>query len=418
MKGIAGRRKTGKVLGGLLLAAVLALPIQAGAAAQAGSVYKIVALGDSVTAGYEPAMAAQTNPTVYGYAERLKEQALFHGRAELVNDGILGLTSEGLANYTGAIEAGTAVAADAIQPGVSDPRIAKFASGIAQAKSDVADADLIVITIGGNDIKPLLSEVKTLAANDLETKVKTLLADYSANIIETIGHLRTVNPQALIVLADQYQPVPAIAGKADYDKLEQAAALYTSTVDQVVAQTNTATGPVKVAHVAAAFVGSEMSYTHILEGDIHPQQAGYEAIAKVFAGVIWGEYRQTAAAAGKEPISIVIGGQEWNSANKPILKNGQTFVAIGDIVQATHAASKWNSKTSTVTVTLSGRTVVIPIGSSTIQVNGTKVATSAPAFLNKVGVNSKTYVPLALLANGLGFEVQYSPKMKTAFINF
>ncbi len=411
------KRAAGKTAAGLLLAAVLAVPAQAFAAGSSGEVYNIVALGDSVTAGYEPAMAAQTNPVPYGYVDRLKEQALFHGRTQLVNDGILGLTSTGLANYTAAIEAGASVTADTIQPGVADPRIDQFAAGISQAQTDIKAADLITITIGGNDIKPLLEEAATLSDSDLQDKVKTILDSYSSNVTQSITALRQLNPSALIVLADQYQPVPAIASQANYEKLEKAAALYTAAVDAVVSQTNTAAGPVKAAHVAEAFVGHELSYTHILEGDIHPQQLGYEEMAKVFSNVIWGEYRQTQAALGKESISIVIGGQEWSSSNKPIVKNGQTFVAIGDIVQATHAVSKWNSKTSTVTVTLSGRTVTIPVGSTTIQVNGTKVATSAPAFLNKVGTNSKTYVPLALLASGLGFDVQYSSHLKTAFIN-
>nr|WP_237690716.1 stalk domain-containing protein [Paenibacillus caui] len=374
-------------------------------------------MGDSLTAGYEPDLATQPAPVPYGFADRIKEQGLYHGRTELANYGILGLKSEGLAHYVSAIQEGRQPAPDEIQVGLSDPRIAQFAAGTTQAKADIEAANLITITIGGNDVKSLLQEAGKLADSDLEAKLKTLIDAYTANLTQALTNLRTMNPQALIVVADQYQPVPELVGAASYAKLEKAAGAFTEATDAVVAGFAGQTGQVKVAHVAAAFVGNELSFTHILEGDIHPKQAGYEAIAKVFSEVIWGDYRQTRAALGQEAISIVVGGQELLTPNKPILKNGQTFIAIGDIIQATHAVSNWDSRNGSLSLTYQGNKVVIPIGSKTIQVNGEKVSTAAPAFLQKAGSNSKTYVPLALLAKGLGFDVQYSSKVKTVFIN-
>ncbi|MOA01212.1 hypothetical protein D3C78_1206040 [compost metagenome] len=57
------------------------------------------------------------------------------------------------------------------------------------------------------------------------------------------------------------------------------------------------------------------------------------------------------------------------------------------------------------------------MGSNKIISNGETVTTASPAFLHKVGKESKTYVPLAILAQGLGLDVKYSGKTKTAFIN-
>lgn len=51
-------------------------------------VFRIVALGDSITAGYEPGMT-DVNTKPYGYAERLLEQGWYHGRSALTNYGIL-----------------------------------------------------------------------------------------------------------------------------------------------------------------------------------------------------------------------------------------------------------------------------------------------------------------------------------------
>ena len=70
-------------------------PVDASASlTAAANVYQIVAMGDSISAGYEPGLTASSVP--YGYVERLYEQALFHGRANAVNYGIIGLKVEGL----------------------------------------------------------------------------------------------------------------------------------------------------------------------------------------------------------------------------------------------------------------------------------------------------------------------------------
>lgn len=117
------------------------------------------------------------------------------------------------------------------------------------------------------------------------------------------------------------------------------------------------------------------------------------------------------------PMSIVVNGTTLNTPNKPILKNGQNFLALKDILNAVGATGKWDNKTSSATIIYGGRTVVITIGSKTIKVNGTDVAIDTPAFLQKVGKEDKTYLPLAALAAGLGFDVNYSSKLRTAFIN-
>jgi hypothetical protein len=116
-------------------------------------------------------------------------------------------------------------------------------------------------------------------------------------------------------------------------------------------------------------------------------------------------------------MSIVVKGVELNTPNKPILKNGQNFLALKDILNAVGANGKWYNKTSSATIEYGGRTVVITIGSKFIKVNGQNVAIDTPAFLQKVGKEDKTYLPLAALATGLGFDVNYSSKLRTAFIN-
>lgn len=422
------RRFISAVAAGLLLLAAFIQVPAAAAAADAGQgtaqdVFRIVALGDSVTAGYEPGM---TDPGVkpYGYAERLLEQGWYHGRTELSNYGILGLKTAGLLQYTKAIQEGTVTSPEAIQPGLPDPRIAQFAAAAPQIRTELAAADLITLTIGGNDVSSLFLNYKTLTDTDFAAQLAERLTEYSSNVTAALQNIRAVNPQATILLADQYQPAPRIALGPSYDKLMNAAAQFTTAADQIAASLNQAGAPVKIAHVAAAFAGTEASLTHIIgagAADFHPTQLGYERIAGVFAGLQWGGYRTPAVPAmasdAAAPMSIVVKGTELNTPNKPVLKNGQNFLALKDILNAVGANGKWDNKSSSATVMYGGRTVVITIGAKTMKVNGAEVALDTPAFLHKVGKEDKTYLPLAALATGLGFDVNYSSKLRTAFIN-
>ncbi|NUU61626.1 stalk domain-containing protein [Paenibacillus agri] len=384
--------------------------------------FRIVALGDSITAGYEPGMT-DLNAKPYGFAERLLEQGWYHGRSELANYGILGLTTSGLSHYTEALKAGTVTTPDAIQQGLPDPRIATFAAGIPQAAKELAAANLITITIGGNDLSSLFLKVKELTDADFETQLNQKLADYSANLKVILENIRVVNPGAKILLADQYQPAPKIAVGQSYTKLMNAADRLTSAAEAVAGTFSQGGAPVLVAHVAEQFAGAEFSLTYIISGktpDFHPTQLGYEKIATVFAELQWGAYRTptaVATAATVAPMNIVVKGVELNTPNKPILKNGQNFLALKDILNAVGASGKWDNKTSSATIQYGDRTVVVTIGSKTIKVNGQDVAIDTPAFLQKVGKEDKTYLPLGALATGLGFDVNYSSKLRTAFIN-
>lgn len=292
------RRLISASASGLLLFTVLinvhAGPADAAAAAVAQGteqdVFRIVALGDSITAGYEPGM---TDPSVkpYGYAERLLEQGWYHGRSELQNYGILGLKTAGLLQYTGAIKDSAAITPEAIQPGLSDPRTLQFAALAPQIRTELAAADLITITIGGNDVSSLFLNYKTLTDADFASQLAERLTEYSNNVTALLKNIREVNPQATILLADQYQPAPRIALGASYDKLMNAAAQFTIAAENIAATLNQAGAPLKVAHVAEKFAGVEGSLTHIIgagAADFHPTQLGYERIATVFAELQWG----------------------------------------------------------------------------------------------------------------------------------
>ncbi|MGG3509348.1 GDSL-type esterase/lipase family protein [Paenibacillus lautus] len=408
------------VTGTLTLAVALVGPGVAPAYADeitAKDTYHIVALGDSLTVGYEPGMDLNSKP--YGFVDRLYEQGLFHGRTEVTNLGIGGLKTDGLNNYVKAVLDERAITAEELQPGLSgiDPRTKQMGADAAKAKPVIANADLITITIGGNDMMSLVSTVETLSDEQLKAKMQELFKIYTDNVSSVITNLHAINPDAAIVVADQYNPVPKVADEVAYAKLLAASGEFTKLVEGVADSFATQGVNIKVAHVAKKFVGSELTMTHILKDDIHPNQYGYETIASVFAETIWGSYKNPAVQEQGQPMRIIVKGQELNTPYKPILRDNLNYVAIQDIVNAVGATTKWENKTSSATITFGDQTVVVKIGAKTVQVNGTAVPIDTPAFLQKVGKEDKTYVPLAVIASGLGFDVQYSTKLRTAFIN-
>ncbi|WP_314587320.1 stalk domain-containing protein [Paenibacillus terrigena] len=379
---------------------------------------RYVALGDSLTVGFEPQLLKEKNPVPYGFVDRVLEQALYKGRAKLSNYGILGLTSEGLRIYVKSIQSGEAFKYADLKSIAADPRAASIEQGIAQAKADIEQANVITITIGGNDFGALLNEMSDLADDKAKGLVDGLIEQYTTNVTETVKMLKEMNPKATIIIADQYQPLPKYQREALYQKLMDVADQFTSTIDGMAKALSDDGTEIKVAHVAELFKGreGELTHTNLMEQDIHPTQKGYELMAKSFAESIWGTYREPKPD-NTGVTTIVVKGQELVTKNLPTVRNNRTFVAIKDIVDAMGATSKWDNKTSTATIFYGDRVLTLPIGSKSASVNGQPLVVDAPAFLLKVGQEQKTYVPLRLLADGLGFQIENRTKAHTVFIN-
>jgi len=97
--------------------------------------YRIVAVGDSLTAGYEYGFTEQSIP--YGFVEHVYEQALFHGlRAEYINYGVLGLRTSGLKRWIEAVVNGVSVKSSDIQRGLPDPRAERIFAETSQLRSN------------------------------------------------------------------------------------------------------------------------------------------------------------------------------------------------------------------------------------------------------------------------------------------
>ena len=317
--------------------------------------------------------------------------------------------------------------------------ITAFAQTVADRAADLpatlARADLVTVVIGGNDFRPFLTDLIAQSMDDiavtLEQQYPQLLEPYISGYETALRQISQMAPQARIVITDQYLPLPELVLKltrkddpALYGTLyERVVKPLTEAVDGLAAKLQADGLRVAAVHVADRFKGAEGRMTHIVsDKDNHPTQDGYEAIAEAFAEAVWTEYLKPAPRPADVPISVIVRGRELVSDYKPALVDDRTFLALRDVSDAMGAELAWDDRTKTAVFRQNGREVSVTIGAKTMIVDGVSQPLDTPAYLRDVVVNGKTegktYVPLAVIADGLGYKVDYSKKLQTAFINW
>ncbi|WEK54906.1 MAG: stalk domain-containing protein [Candidatus Cohnella colombiensis] len=382
--------------------------------------YHIVALGDSVTVGYEPGLDETATP--YGYTERVYEQALFHSHSVINNFGILGLTTSGLSNLLQGAAAGKTLKAVDLQDFSTfvDPRIAQYAQTIAaksgNIKSTLSEADLVIMTTGGNDFGDFIKAVVADSTNLdqlIQTSFIPMRDQYLNDLKKVINQVHEMAPKARIAIADQY--LPLIDLHPAYGALKSEVITLSKKLDELAAELNQVQTFVEIVHVSEGFFGKERQYTYVGKQDPHPTQKGYEYIGQQFANVIWKEYRTPAPRAADVTLSVIINGKEL--VGKPINKKNTNFLPIREVANAVKAELKWDNKTKTATFRKNNREVMITIGANTMTINGVIQKLDTPAYLETINKQQYTYVPLAAIVKGLDFDLVYQQTLKTAFIN-
>ncbi|MFC4597474.1 stalk domain-containing protein [Cohnella hongkongensis] len=411
-----------------IAAAALLTAALSPASAAAPDSYRIVALGDSVTVGYEPREDLINGTTApYGYADRILEQALFRTGSTLANYAVMGLTTPGLTNLLQGAAEGRPLQASELQDFSSfDPRVAGLAGEVAkrtpELAADLAQADLVVLTIGGNDFSPLIQTAvdgqSTASARQIiQDGFEIRMNDYTKDLDKMMTLLHELAPRAQVVLADQY--LPLFKGHELYPLLLDKVKVLSQALDLFAETMNERGIPLKIAPVSGQFAGNESAYTYFNvwdQFDIHPKQAGYEAIARAFSEKIWSDgYRTPAPRAEGVQLSVVINGEEPPSP--PVLLRGTTFLALRDVANAVGADLKWNQADRTAAFTKNGREVVVTIGSDTVLVDGVARPLREPAYFQQEGKLVKTYVPLAVVSESLDYQVVFRKPIMTVFIN-
>lgn len=394
--------------------------------------YTIVALGDSITAGFEPDHKLGVDP--YGFVERLEEQGWFHSETEAINLGVVGLTSEGLLNYVTALQTGETVTVGSIQANLEDERIYDLLKEISTAKQRLINADVITITIGGNDLVQVITRLKLSNITQFKTDVNAAIAGYKQNLQKTIETIYTMNPTAKIIVADQYQPIPQKAVGFLYSFLQESMKQFSESTETVASQLRKNNRQVQVVHVAELFKGKESVYTHIdTHLDIHPNQEGYERIAKEISTLIWGNYLDTAGSKGKLPLAIVFRGHELklNSVLSPLFANGAIYMPVSELMNGVGGMVGWSNKSKSITIQFEGKELLQAV---TTMERANHIEEQAYALLidsknskqgkqgkqdkqDKQGMQGATaYISLQWITEQLGLKMKYSEHMKTVFI--
>ncbi|WP_128895184.1 GDSL-type esterase/lipase family protein [Longirhabdus pacifica] len=359
------------------------------------AVYKYVAFGDSITSGFEPGWTPESVP--YGFVERVYEQALLQGRAEVNNYGVLGIETDVLLRLLTAISTeNTEMTAEEIQANFYDPKLTEILSQLDVVKKNVQEADLITITIGGNDIIDLPNLLGEKTQEEIAAVFTERLQAIGTNLAESLQILYTLNPDAKIVISDQYQPIPEVAVGEEYAGLDLLRQTMTDQLSEVVAGFQSLGLDLSLALVAEPFVGNELAYTHIGVEDIHPNQMGYQKFAEIFSQQIWGEYSEISSV---EPATILLEGQLFETAEMPVLLNDKVYVPIREYVETLGAKIEYDVETETTSVMKDGMTTEYKVTSFFADDN-------FETFTEGVFIyQGRTYVALTSFAEQMGLDL-------------
>jgi len=102
-------------------------------------------------------------------------------------------------------------------------------------------------------------------------------------------------------------------------------------------------------------------------------------------------------------VSVFLDGKQLSFEVEPIIENGRTLVPLRAIFEAMGAVVGWDEKTRTVTASKGSDYVVLPLNSTSPNVNGEKYTLEVPAKI----VNGRTLAPLRFVAEAFGGQVDW-----------
>lgn len=260
-----------------VLVSALICPLSA-ASEEPGTPATLLALGDSITTGYG------LDNYVYGgdpylcnsYINRIAAAMGLEGGDTYINRAVNGDTSGDLAS---------------LLPGI---------------EQDVKKAEMIIITIGGNDLLRLIPEIVTMIVgqkvSNYEDAAKLLkdvpaeeYADLAADpnfqgmifgaMVKLNANLKTISdiikekaPDAKVIFLKQYNPLYA----PPFDAFASFAQKFLDVVNDAL-EKNGQTYGFDVIDVPSVINEGSAELTNILEYDIHPNEQGHLEIAKLLA---------------------------------------------------------------------------------------------------------------------------------------
>ena len=113
-------------------------------------------------------------------------------------------------------------------------------------------------------------------------------------------------------------------------------------------------------------------------------------------------------------VNYTINGQAKKMDAKPFISNSRTLVPLRFIVEAIGGDVAWDGDNRIVTVNSFGKTIVLPIDSKKINVDGKDVAIDQAAIIK----GDRTYVPIRFIAENLNMNVNYINETREIEISY
>ncbi|NLW73603.1 MAG: hypothetical protein GX057_01720 [Clostridiales bacterium] len=249
----------------ILILAAARLQISAG-----GKYSRLLLLGDSITYGYG---LEGTRDTCNSYGNLLGEHLGIRG-GNFKNAAVNGDTSADLL---------------ALLPSLA---------------GEIESADLIVITIGGNDLLSILWEavaavlgaawpgntelaamlnnpeyIERFARQITVQKITDAIIGYTANLERIVGFIREKNPCGMVIFLAQYDPVSGAGFPEEVSAMSESAIML---LNAAMSETVTKRNCVWL-DIYSLFEGKGPEWTFIREGDIHPNATGHYMIFRYIA---------------------------------------------------------------------------------------------------------------------------------------
>ena len=123
-----------------------------------------------------------------------------------------------------------------------------------------------------------------------------------------------------------------------------------------------------------------------------------------------GEAKATEIKMTIDSLTASVNGESKTLDAAPIIRNSRTMLPVRFVAENLGATVGWDDATKTVSVKSADATIEIVIGATTAKVNGKEITLDSPAFIE----NSRTYLPVRVVAENLGATVAWDDATKTA----
>jgi AAA15 family ATPase/GTPase len=140
----------------------------------------------------------------------------------------------------------------------------------------------------------------------------------------------------------------AIFNETLYQLLNEIKEMFTDRLNHIVLNYKDQGRFIDLVPISNVFSGYELRYTHMMSHylqtnrfDIHPNQAGYDAMARSFAEVIWKEYQLIHR---HHQLTVILNGAHKGIDFTPITIHDQLFLPLRDSIHAFDGRVFWDSR--------------------------------------------------------------------------